>query len=56
MADNYHAGRQEALCVTMDAGVSREGKGDHEIWYGPLTKRRSWGDARISRATGRTTR
>jgi hypothetical protein len=46
MAETFTPAVKRRLC---DAGCrfERQGKGDHEIWYSPITKRRFVVDARI---------
>jgi hypothetical protein len=55
MPDNYtpqiKSLLRQAGCVFV-----RHGKGDHEIWYGPITNRRFMIDNAASPDTGRTTR
>jgi hypothetical protein len=46
MAENFTRSVKKLL---RDAGCrfERQGKGDHEIWYSPATRRRFMVDARI---------
>lgn len=46
MADNFTPAVKKLL---RNAGCrfERQGKGDHEIWYSPLSKRRFMVDAKI---------
>ena len=42
-----HAGGREAVARRRVPGFERQGKGGHEIWTAPVTKRRFMVDARI---------
>ena len=46
MAENFTP-PVEKVVARSRVPVERQGKGEHEIWYSPVTKRRSMVDARI---------
>jgi ribosomal protein L16/L10AE len=46
MADNFTPAVKRLLRAA-GCRFERHGKGDHEIWYSPITKRRFMVDARI---------
>jgi ribosomal protein L16/L10AE len=46
MADNYTPAVKKLL-RQGDCRFERQGKGDHEIWYSPISERRFMVDARI---------
>lgn len=46
MADNFTPAVKKLLRAA-DCRFERQGKGDHEIWYSPVNKRRLMVDARI---------
>ena len=46
MAENYTP-RVKALLVRDGCVFVRQGKGDHEIWFSPVSSRRFMVDARI---------
>jgi hypothetical protein len=47
MADNFTPAVKRRLRAA-GCHFERQGKGDHEIWYSPITRRRFMVDARIS--------
>ncbi|MGH6898498.1 MAG: type II toxin-antitoxin system HicA family toxin [Geminicoccaceae bacterium] len=46
MADNFTPALKRLLRAA-GGRFERQGRGDHEIWYSPITKRRFMVDARI---------
>jgi hypothetical protein len=46
MADNYTPAVKKLLRQS-GCWFERQGKGDHEIWYSPITERRFMVDAKI---------
>ena len=46
MADSYTR-RLKRLLKDNDCSFYRQGKGDHEIWYSPITKRKFPVDSHI---------
>jgi hypothetical protein len=46
MADNYTPAVKKLL-RQADCHLERQGKGDHEIWYSPISGRRFMVDAKI---------
>ena len=46
MAENYTP-RVKRMLLDASCAFMRQGKGDHEIWYSPLTQRHLMVDAKI---------